>query len=182
MQPGGDSFFVFHAIPSLQVVNFLHKGYNSRLMADKGEMEFQKILVPVAGTKADEGAIELACKLSRSKSGRCEIYAIHVIPVERSLPLDTEDSSKIGAAESILNNIESIARKQGCSIETVILQARDIGSTIIEEAKNREVDLILIGVSYKRHFGQFCLGDVVPYVLENAPCRVIIDHQLQSDQ
>ncbi len=150
-------------------------------MADKDELEFSKILIPVAGTTADEGAIELACKLSKSKSNRCEIFAIHVIPVERSLPLDAEDTSKIGAAENILSRIESIAQKQGCPIETEMLQARDIGSTIIEEAKKREIDLILMGVSYKEHFGQFCLGDVIPYVLENANCRVLIDHQLQSE-
>jgi len=151
------------------------------MMSDKDDIGFLKILVPVAGTKADEGAIELACKMSKLKDIKCEIYAVHVIPIERSLPLDTEDTSKIGAAEGILNNIEEIAQKQGCPVETEMLQARDIGSTIIDEANNRDVDLILMGVSYKQHFGQFCLGDVVPYVLENAPCRVIIDHQLQSE-
>jgi nucleotide-binding universal stress UspA family protein len=66
-------------------------------------------------------------------------------------------------------------------VETEMLQARDVGSAIIEEAKKHEVDLILIGISYKKHFGQFCLGDIVPYVLENAACRVIIDHQLQTN-
>ena len=149
-------------------------------MVEKEEIEFSKILVPVAGTTADEGAIELACKLSRSKKDLCEIYAIHVIPVERSLPLDAEDSTKMDAAENILSNIESIGQKQGCPIETEMMQARDIGPTIIEEAKKREVDLILMGMSYKQHCWLFCLGDVIPYVLENAPCRVLIDHQLQS--
>ena len=150
-------------------------------MVDKGELEFQRVLVPVAGTKADEGAIELACKLAKSKNNKCEIFAVHVIPVERSLPLDTEVTSKIGVAENILSRIEEIAQNQGCHIETEMLQARDVGPAIIDEAKNKEVDLILMGISYKKHFGQFCLGDVIPYVLENAPCRVIIDHQLQSE-
>jgi nucleotide-binding universal stress UspA family protein len=149
-------------------------------MVEKGDMEFQRVLVPVAGTKADEGAIELACKLTKSKN-KYDIFAVHVIPVERSLPLDAEVTSKIGAAENILSKIEKIAREQGCPIETEMLQAREVGPAIIEEAKRHEVDLILIGVSYKKHFGQFCLGDIVPYVMENAHCRVIIDHQLQAD-
>jgi len=41
----------------------------------------------------------------------------------------------------------------------------------------RGVDLILMGVTYKKHFGQFSLGNVVPYVLKNAPCYVILYHQ-----
>ncbi|MCJ7764000.1 MAG: universal stress protein [Dehalococcoidales bacterium] len=140
-------------------------------------MEFHNILVPVAGTRADEGAIELACRLANQKNGS-RIFAVHVIPVERSLPLDAEIESEIGRAETILAHIEEIAKEHNCLIETDILQAREVGPAIIDEATEREVDLILIGVTYKKHFGQFCLGDVLPYVLENAPCRVLLDHQL----
>ncbi len=140
-------------------------------------MEFHNILVPVAGTRADEGAIELACRLANQKNGS-RIFAVHVIPVERSLPLDAEIESEIGRAETILTHIEEIAKEHNCLIETDILQAREVGPAIIDEATEREVDLILIGVTYKKHFGQFCLGDVLPYVLENAPCRVLLDHQL----
>jgi len=140
-------------------------------------MDFHNILVPVAGARADEGAIELACTLANQKNGS-RIFAVHVIPVERSLPLDTEIESEIGRAETILAHIEEIAKEHNCLIETDILQAREVGPAIIDEATEREVDLILIGVTYKKHFGQFCLGDVLPYVLENAPCRVLLDHQI----
>lgn len=142
-------------------------------------MEFHKILVPVAGTKADEGAIEIACSLAKRKN-KSIIFAVHVIPVERSLPLDAEIESEVGKAETILTHIEEIAEKRGCVLETDILQAREVGPAIIDEAIEREADLILIGVSYKRHFGQFSLGDVLPYVLKNAPCRVILDQQLSK--
>ena len=140
-------------------------------------MEFHKILVPVAGTKADEGAIELACSLAKRKNGS-RIFAVHVIPVERSLPLDTEIEPEIGKAEDILARAESIVQEQHCMVETDILQAREVGPAIVDEAIERGVDLILIGVTYKKQFGQFCLGDVLPYVLKNAPCRVILDHQI----
>ena len=141
-------------------------------------MEFGNILVPVAGAKADEGAIELACRLANQKNGS-RVFAVHVIPVERSLPLDAEIASEISRAETILAHIEEIAKEHNCLIETDILQAREVGPAIIDEAMEREVDLILIGVTYKKHFGQFCLGDVLPYVLENSPCRVILDHQIE---
>jgi nucleotide-binding universal stress UspA family protein len=143
------------------------------------EKELYKILIPVAGAKADDGAIELACRLAKRKE-KPQLFAVHVIPVERSLPLDAEVASQIGRAEDILARVERMAREQGCDIETEMLQAREVGPAIIDEAKEREADLILIGVSYKKHFGEFCLGDVVPYVLKNAPCRVILDHQLDT--
>jgi nucleotide-binding universal stress UspA family protein len=139
-------------------------------------MRFNKILVPVAGTKADEEAMELACALAGQKN-KDTIFAVHVIPVERSLSLDSEIEYAIGRADSILAHTELLAQEQGCHIETDLLQAREVGPAIIDEAIEREVSLILIGISYKKHFGQFSLGDVVPYVLKNAPCQVILYHQ-----
>ena len=139
-------------------------------------MEFHKILVPVAGTDTDEGVIELASRLL-AKKNKGEICAVHVISIERALPIDAEIESEIRKAEDILNHIESIAEGQGFKIETDLLQAREVAPAIVDEAIEREVDLILIGVTYKRRFGEFSLGDVVPYVLKNAPCRVILYHQ-----
>ena len=142
-------------------------------------MEFHKILVPVAGTEADERVIELADRLL-AKKNKGKICAVHVISIERALPLDAEIESEIRKAEDILNHIEGIAEEQGFSIETDLLQAREAGPAIVDEAVEREVDLILIGLTYKRRFGEFSLGDVVPYVLKNAPCRVILYHQHTS--
>jgi len=139
-------------------------------------MEFHKILVPVAGTEADERAMELADRLL-AKKNKGEICAVYVISIERALPLDAEIESEIRKAEDILNHIESIAEEQGCKIETDLLQAREAGPAIINEAVEQGVDLILIGIIYKTRFGEFSLGNVVPYVLKNAPCHVILYHR-----
>ncbi len=136
-------------------------------------MEFLKILVPVAGTEADEEAIELACRLSKKKNGG-KIMALHVISIGRSLPLDAEVEPEISKAEDILAHAEGIAREHSCQIETDLLQAREVAPTIVDEAIEREVDLILLGVSYRTRFGKFCLSEVVSHVLCNAPCRVIL--------
>ncbi len=138
-------------------------------------MEYQNILVSVGGAAVDEEAIKLACRLA--KPDKAKICAVNVIPIERTLPLDAEIEAEVQKAEEILDRMESIARGQNYSIETDLLQAREAGPTIIDEAVERGVDLILMGVEYKRRFGQFSLGDVVPYVLKNAPCRVILYHQ-----
>ena len=138
-------------------------------------MEFHKILVPVSGTDADDEAIRLACRLA--KKNKTKIRAVYVITVKRTLPLDAEIESEIRKAEGILDHVERIAEEQDYEVETDLLQAREAGLTIVDEAAEQEVDLILMGVKYKRRFGQFSLGDVVPYVLKNAPCRVILYHQ-----
>ena len=135
-------------------------------------MEFHKILVPVTGTKADEEAVKLAFQLA-GKS-KAKIWAVYVITVKRALPMDAEIESEIKKGEDILDHVELVAEEQDYEIETDLLQSRDVGPTIIDEAVERGVDLILMAISYKRRFGQFSLGSVVPYVLKNAPCRVIL--------
>ena len=138
-------------------------------------MDFHKILVPVIGTQADEEAIRLACALTKKNKGK--ICVVYVITIKRSLPLDADVETEIKKAEDILDHMESVAEEEDCEIDTDLLQARDAGPSIIDEAVEREVDLILIGTVYKTRFGQFIMGNTVPYVLKNAPCRVILYHQ-----
>ncbi len=138
-------------------------------------MEFQRILVPVIGTEADEEAIRLACKLAKKNKGK--IWAVYVITPKRSLPLEAEIELDKQRAEDILDHMESIAEEEDYEVETDVLQSRDAGPAIIDEAVERGGDLILTGVTYKTHFGQFSLGSVIPYILRNAPCRVILYHQ-----
>jgi len=138
-------------------------------------VEFHQILVPVIGTEADEEAIKLACRIVKKNKSR--ICAVYVITIKRTLPLDAEMESEIKKAEGILDNMETVAEEEDHEIDTDILQARETGLAIVDEAVEREVDLIVMGVTYGTRFGQFSLGNVVPYVLKNAPCRVILYHQ-----
>ena len=138
-------------------------------------MEFKKILVPVAGTEADEEAMKLACRLAKKDKGK--IWAVSVVAVKRALPLDAEIDSEIRKAEDVLDRVEKVAEEEDYEVETDVLQAREAGPAIIDEAVERGVSLILMGVKYKRRFGQFSVGSVVPYVLKNAPCPVILYQQ-----
>lgn len=135
-------------------------------------MDFKYILVPVAGREADDETIVLACRLARL--AKSKICAVYVITIERSLPLEAEIESEIHKAEGVLNHVEKVAGAEAIQLQTDVLQARDAGPAIVDEAVERGADLIVMGIEYKRHFGQFSLGDVVPYVLKNAPCRVIL--------
>jgi nucleotide-binding universal stress UspA family protein len=135
-------------------------------------LKFSRILVPVTGTRADAEAIELACRLA--KQNKSQVRAIYIITLKRELPLDAEIEPEIQKAEDILESMEEVARKAGCRIGTEVLQAREAGPAIVNEAVEGEIDLILLGIAYKMRFGEFSLGEVVPYVLKNSPCPVIL--------
>jgi len=138
-------------------------------------MEFQNILVPIGGTEADDEAMKLACRLA--KQNKSNIYSVYVITIKRSLPIEAEIEYEIESAEKLLDHIEKVAEDQDYEAETDVLQSRDAGPAIVDEAVERGIDLIIMGVRYERRFGQFSLGSIVPYVLKNAPCAVMLYQQ-----
>jgi nucleotide-binding universal stress UspA family protein len=136
-------------------------------------MEYKKILVPAGGGEADRDAMELACSLAKKDKGK--IWSVYVITIKRALPVNAEVGSEIEEAEGVLNRMEDVAENLDYDgLDTDVLQARDAGPAIVDEAVERGVDLIVMALHYKRRFGQFNLGHVVPYVLKNAPCPVIL--------
>jgi len=138
-------------------------------------MEFKRILVPVGGTEVDEEVVKLACRLAKRDKGK--VWAVSVVAVKRDLPLDAEIDSEIQNAEDVLDFVERAAEEEDSEVETDVLQDREAGPAIIDEAVEKGVSLILMGIKYKTRFGQFSLGNVVPYVLKNAPCPVILYQQ-----
>ncbi len=135
-------------------------------------MEFKKILVAINGTKTDEEIIQLACTLSKKSKG--SIFVTYVIQMERTLPLDAEVKSAVDRAEEALSLAESCAEGCDYEISTDLLQARAIGPALLDEASEKEVDLIIMALEYVTRFGEFTLGDIAPYVLKHAPCRVLL--------
>ena len=135
-------------------------------------MEFKKILVAINGTRVDEEVIQLACRLARKHKGK--IFVTYVIQLERTLPLDAEVDIAVQKAEEALDAAESCAEKCDYEVNTDLLQARAVGPALVNEAIERGVNLIMIGMNYKTKFGEFSLGDIAPHVLKHAPCQVMI--------
>lgn len=129
-------------------------------------------LVAVSGNPADEHALRLAAQMTEQQRG--SLYILHVIEVERSLPVDSEIPVYTTRGDDLLDTMEQMARPFKCEVYSELLQARRAGHAIVQEAAEREVDVVVIGMPYKTKYGKFALGDVVPYVLEHAPCRVVL--------
>ena len=142
-------------------------------------VEPQRILVPVHGDKADEEALRLACSLARKSKAR--VFVVYVVEVERTLPLDYPTPAEAERAEAVLDQMERIAKDAKFPVEVELLQAREAGPAVVQEAIEREADLIVMGLSYKKHKGEFSLGTTVPYVLTKAPCRVWLSREPQAN-
>jgi nucleotide-binding universal stress UspA family protein len=135
-------------------------------------MELDKILVAARGNGADQVAVELACKIG--KKSKAKIFIVYVIEVNRSLPVDAIIKPDMELAEKVLLEAEEYAQDNDFEVETEIIQARDVGPAIIEVARQNSIDMIVMSMNYKKRFGSFTMGNAIPHVLEEAPCRVLI--------
>ena len=133
---------------------------------------FSSVLVPVEGNASDQAAVELACNLASGWKGT--VYVLHVIEVERSLPLDAEIPAAATRAEEVLTAMEDVAKPHRCKVQAEMLQSRRAGPAIVQASADRQVDAIVVGADYATSYGSFSLGATVPYLLENAPCKVIL--------
>ena len=139
---------------------------------DFSTLQVREILVPVDGSQAAMDALALACVLAKRNKGK--VYAVYVIEVARTMPLDADLSPEAREGEEILARAEEVAGAMDFEVTGELLQARDAGHAIVDEAIERSVDVILAGTSHTRPLGEVQLGDTAQYVLRNAPCQVIV--------
>ena len=113
-------------------------------------------LVAVSGNSADEDAVRFAAQLTEPLRGN--LYIVHVIEVERSLPVDSELPFHTTRGDDLLDRMERTARPFKCEVYSELLQARLAGHAIVHEAAEREVDAVVIGMPYKTKYGQIRAG------------------------
>jgi len=135
-------------------------------------MEFNRILVAARGNGVDQVAVEMACRIG--KKNKTKIFIVFVMEMNRALPIDAIIKTDVEKAEQVLMQAEELATENDFEVETEIIQARDVGPAIIEVARQHDMDLIIMSMNYKKRFGSFTMGNAVPHVLEEAPCRVLI--------
>ena len=142
-------------------------------------MQLDRVMVAVKDGNFDEEAVGVACDLVRPSKGT--VYALHVIEVSRGDPVDVDDSVATRTGEEVLQQVEHLVRSRRCQVQAELLQARDVGPAVVQEAIDKEVDLIILGLPYKQKYGDFNEGNAVPYVLRHAPCRVVVWREPMSD-
>ncbi|MBA4181767.1 MAG: universal stress protein [Anaerolinea sp.] len=135
----------------------------------------QTILVPITNSPESFEAVGIAVTLAKPRKGR--VYVVHVIEVNRSLPLNAELESEARRGEQLIRRAEEVASELGFQVYGQLLQAREAGQAIVDEARDREVEAIVMGIGYKTLIGSFQVGRTADYVLKNASCQVWVVRQ-----
>jgi nucleotide-binding universal stress UspA family protein len=125
------------------------------------------------GGSADPLVLQLALELARKTD--TELIALHVVEVDWRHDLDEEIPGSRELASAVLDMAEDAAERAKLKVRTELLQARDVGAALVDEAIALDADLMLLGLPYRKRLGgDFAIGRTIPYVFQNAPCRVLV--------
>jgi nucleotide-binding universal stress UspA family protein len=134
---------------------------------------FSRAVLALNGGPSDARMVRLTAAIA--KPVKAELIVVHVVEIDWTLPIDADVASGSEEAQRVLDVAEGVAESAGVRIDPVLLQARDVGAALVDEAAERDADLLVLGLAYRRRFGgDFAIGRTIPYVLKNAPCAVWI--------
>lgn len=140
-------------------------------MSDANEPDFRRAVIALNGGPSDAHIVRLVTGLARGSDA--EVIAVHVVEIDWTLPLDADIVGRNDEIQRVLDMAEELAEDSKVTLEPVLLQARDVGAAIVDESTEREADLLVVGLPYRKRFGgEFALGRTIPYILQNAPCAV----------
>ena len=161
-------------------------------LQDRAGAEYGSILVPVFGEPIDDDIVGTAGRLAAEEGeegeGGAVIEALYVVEVPMSLPLDARvPDEQIAQAKRAVTRAKEVGEEyEGVVVATAMVRARAAGAAIVSEARRRGVELIVLaaepatGMRGGKLLGgrgdprNRAVGETTRYVLEKAPCRVIL--------
>jgi APA family basic amino acid/polyamine antiporter len=135
--------------------------------------EFARILVPLK--LGDIGEEMVATAIALAKEHGAAIEAITVVRVPRRYPLEGELPPEI--AERVRASLEEarlLGEEHEVEVRTDVVRARSIGHAIVDEARSRGADVVVMGSSARWRRQSRFFSPTVDFVLRRAPCEVLV--------
>jgi len=155
------------------------------------EAEYGSILVPVLGTPLDDDIVGTAGRLAAEEAEEGDgavLEALYVFEIPMSLPIDARvPEERVQEAKRVLARAKEVGEEyEGVEVATAMVRGRTAGQAIVAEARRRGVEAIVLAAEeptrirggailggHGRARDRF-VGDTTRYVVEKAPCRVIL--------
>jgi APA family basic amino acid/polyamine antiporter len=156
------------------------------------EVEFSTILVPVFGTKLDDDIVSTAGRLADAELEEGEVPprldVVYVAELPLTVPIDSPLPSGVRErAERALERAREVGDEyENVEVTTNLIPARSIGSGIVQEARDKGAEVIVMGGEPPTRIRGGAIlggiggarpdeiGEVTEYVLKKAPCRVLL--------
>jgi APA family basic amino acid/polyamine antiporter len=162
------------------------------LVGGADEAEYGSILVPVFGEELDDDIVGTAGRLAAEQADESEggavLEALYVFEIPMSLPIDARVSEdRMSEAKRVLSRAKEVGEEyEGVEVATAMVRGRTAGQAIVAEARRRGVEAIVLAAEEPTRIKGGAIlggrgrardrfvGETTRYVVEKAPCRVIL--------
>ncbi len=158
------------------------------------EQDYGSILVPLFGTELDEDIVQTAARLVSAEQtdeaaiDNATIEAVWIFVIPMSLPIDARlPEAQVKHARQALARAKAVGEEYtGVHVATATVRTRRAGFAIVDEARRRGVEAIVLGAEEPSLIRGGALlgglggslenfvGDATKYVVSKADCRVIV--------
>jgi basic amino acid/polyamine antiporter, APA family len=165
------------------------------------DRDYGSVLVPLFGTDLDDDIVQTAALLVAGEQtdeaaiDTATIEAVWVFVIPMSLPLDASlPEAQVKHARQVLARAKAVGEEYtGVHVATATVRTRRAGYAIVDEAKRRGVEAIVLGAEEpslirggSRLGGrggalEAYVGDITKYVVRKATCRVIVTAPASRD-
>ncbi|HYI79247.1 MAG TPA: amino acid permease [Thermoleophilaceae bacterium] len=163
------------------------------------DTEFGSILVPIFGERLDDDIVGTAGRLAAEQADEGEgvmLEAVWVFQIPMSLPIDARvPDERIAAARVALARAKEVGEEyEDVEVSTAMVRGRSVGAAIVSEAKRRGVEAIVLAAEAPTRIRGGAMlggrgigsdrfaGDFTRYVIEKAPCKVILTAPPADDE
>ena len=133
---------------------------------------FRRVLVPMKLGPIGEEMVATAVALAKEREALVDAVFVILVPLDQPLdaPLrDLEAHAAASLAEAVL-----LGEEHGVLVEPITVRARSIGQAIVQQAVERDADLIVVGSSPRWRRQSAFFSPTLDYVLRHAPCEVLM--------
>jgi nucleotide-binding universal stress UspA family protein len=142
---------------------------------------YTHILIATDGSELAERAVEQGLTLAKTLGSKVTAVTVTepwtaAVSGEWAVAFPVEDYEKAAAAnaESILAGVQAAAARHGVACQTVHVKDQYAAEGIVEEAKTRGCDLIVMASHGRRGIARFVLGSQATRVLTHSSVPLLI--------
>jgi amino acid transporter/nucleotide-binding universal stress UspA family protein len=129
------------------------------------------VLIPVAGPAQARMLGNLGSAVAKDRDG--EVFALHVVRVPRQLSI-TDGRYFLKQGKPILETVIDEAQQRDVPVHTMIRLGRTIPSAILETARERGSDLMILSWPGYTETAEAAFGSVIDLVAANPPCDLAV--------
>jgi len=144
------------------------------VVPEKASIAWERILLATDGSEYSHKATKKALDLVQFSGGTLKVISVLEISAHIYAVAPELSEERIKLVKQYVGDVKEQAASEGILAEGFAREAESAGDVIIELAKEKDSDLIVMGSHGRTGIKRLLMGSVTKVVIAYAPCPVLV--------